>query len=159
SIFQFLNPGYLGSESEFRTRFAGPIERARDVAATERLQKLTAPFLLRRLKSDKSVIADLPQKNAMKVFFMLTKEHAALYQAVVAEQMDAIENLEGIQRRGLVLATLTKLKQVCDHPALLLHDRSRLEGRSGKLARLGEMLEEVVSVGDRALVFTQYAEM
>jgi len=159
SIFHFLNPGYLGTASEFRARFANPIERAHDEAAASRLKRLTAPFLLRRLKSDKSVISDLPEKQEMKVFCTLTREQATLYQAVVGEQIEQLEGAEGIQRRGQVLAILTKLKQVCDHPALLLHDQSRLAGRSGKLARLGEMLEEVLAADERALVFTQYAEM
>ena len=95
----------------------------------------------------------------MKVLCTLTREQATLYEAVVRDSLREIEESEGIQRRGMVLATLTKLKQVCDHPALFLHDRSALDGRSGKLARLAEMLEEALSVDDRALIFTQYAEM
>jgi len=159
SIFQFLNPGLLGSAPEFKRTFAAPIERIGDTAAAGRLQKLVGPFVLRRLKSDKTIIADLPEKNEMKVFCSLTPEQATLYQAVLKESLEQIDELDGIQRRGQILATLTKLKQVCDHPALLLHDGSRLGGRSGKLARLSEMLAEVVDAGDRALVFTQYAEM
>jgi SNF2 family DNA or RNA helicase len=159
SIFQFLNPGLLGTAQEFRRTFGQPIERLQDATASARLQRLVGPFILRRLKSDKSIIADLPEKNEATVFCTLTREQATLYQAVLKESLEAIEESEGIQRRGQILATLTKLKQVCDHPALLLHDQSRLAGRSGKLARLQEMLEEVVSAGDRALVFTQYAEM
>jgi SNF2 family DNA or RNA helicase len=111
------------------------------------------------LKSDRSIIADLPEKNEATVFCSLTREQATLYQAVLAESLEQIQAAEGIQRRGQILATLTKLKQVCDHPSLLLHDQSRVAGRSGKLARLEEMLEEVVESGDRALIFTQYAEM
>ena len=95
----------------------------------------------------------------MKVFCTLTKEQASLYDAVVNDTTEQIESSEGIQRKGLVLATLTKLKQVCNHPAQFLHDHSAVAGRSGKLARLTEMLEEVLSAGDRALVFTQFAEM
>ncbi|MHB8577593.1 MAG: DEAD/DEAH box helicase [Dehalococcoidia bacterium] len=159
SIFQFLNPGLLPPAAEFRRTFAAPIERTGDAAVAGRLQKLVGPFILRRLKSDKSIIQDLPEKNEMKVFCTLTREQATLYQAVLKESLDAIDESDGIQRRGQILATLTKLKQVCDHPALLLHDGSRLAGRSGKLARLTEMLEEVVGEGDRALIFTQYAEM
>jgi SNF2 family DNA or RNA helicase len=159
SIFQFLNPGYLGSAEEFRKRFALPIERLRDPGATERLKALVSPFILRRLKTDRSIIQDLPEKNEMKVFCTLTREQATLYEAVLKDAMRQIEESEGIQRRGLILATLAKLKQVCDHPALFLHDGSTLLGRSGKLARLVEMLEESLAVGDRALLFTQYAEM
>ena len=159
SIFQFFNPGLLGSAEEFRTRFAKPIERANDAGATQRLKGLVAPFILRRLKTDRSIIRDLPEKNEMKVFCPLTREQATLYEAIVRDSLRQIEESEGIQRRGLILATLTKMKQVCDHPALFLHDGSTPAGRSGKLARLSEMLEEALAVDDRALVFTQYAEM
>jgi superfamily II DNA or RNA helicase len=159
SIFQFLNPGYLGSAQEFRKRFGSPIQRQNDPAATARLKALVAPFVLRRVKTDRAILQDLPEKNEMKVFCSLTREQATLYEAVLREAMRAIEGATGMARRGRVLSTLTKLKQVCDHPALLLHDGSALPGRSGKLDRLGEMLEEVFAVGDRALVFTQYAEM
>ena len=145
--------------SEFRREFALPIERASDADATQRLKALTAPFILRRLKTDRSVIADLPDKLEMKVYCSLTREQATLYEAVLQDTMRQIAESEGIQRRGLVLALLTRLKQVCNHPALLLHDGSPLAGRSGKLARLAEMLEEVVASDERALVFTQYAEM
>ncbi|OGO40481.1 MAG: hypothetical protein A2Z04_07725 [Chloroflexi bacterium RBG_16_57_9] len=159
SIMEFLNPGYLGSQKDFRTRFALPIERYRDQAATQRLKSLVQPFILRRLKTDPKIIQDLPDKLEMKVFCTLTREQATLYEAVVQDALKQIEEAEGMQRRGIILATLTKLKQVCNHPAQFLGDQSSLPGRSGKLARLTEMLEEVFSVGDRALVFTQYAEM
>src|SRR5207248_1381498 len=159
SIFQVINPGYLGSAEEFRREFALPIERASDADATTRLKSLTAPFILRRVKTDRNVIADLPDKNEMKVYCSLTREQATLYEAVLQDTMRQISDSEGMQRRGLVLALLTRLKQVCNHPALLLHDGSPLRGRSGKLARLSEMLEEVIASDERALVFTQYAEM
>ncbi|HYY89284.1 MAG TPA: DEAD/DEAH box helicase, partial [Chloroflexota bacterium] len=159
SIFQVINPGYLGAAEEFRRQFALPIERASDASAIARLKALTAPFILRRVKTDRSVIADLPEKQEMKVYCSLTREQATLYEAVVHDVMRQIAESEGIRRRGLVLGLLTKLKQVCDHPALLLHDASPLPGRSGKLARLGEMLDEVVAENERALIFTQYAEM
>jgi SNF2 family DNA or RNA helicase len=159
SIFQVINPGYLGSAEEFRREFALPIERASDADAATRLKSLTAPFILRRVKTDRSVIADLPDKQEMKVYCSLTREQATLYEAVLQDTMRQIAESEGMQRRGLVLALLTRLKQVCNHPALLMHDGSALAGRSGKLARLREMLEEVVASDERALVFTQYAEM
>ena len=159
SIFQVINPNYLGTAEEFRREFALPIERASDADATNRLKALTAPFILRRVKTDRNVIADLPDKQEMKVYCSLTREQATLYEAVLQDTMRQIAESEGIQRRGLVLALLTRLKQVCNHPALLMHDGSALAGRSGKLARLGEMLEEVVASDERALVFTQYAEM
>lgn len=159
SIFQVINPGYLGSAEEFRREFALPIERASDADAASRLKALTAPFILRRVKTDRTVIADLPDKQEMKVYCSLTREQATLYEAVLQDTMRQIAESEGMQRRGLVLALLTRLKQVCNHPALLMHDGSALAGRSGKLARVREMLEEVVASDERALVFTQYAEM
>jgi SNF2 family DNA or RNA helicase len=159
SIFHFLNPGLLGSAEAFRRRFGNPIERANDAAAAARLKALVSPFILRRLKTDQSIIRDLPEKLEANVYCSLTREQATLYEAVVRDALQEVEGAEGIRRRGLVLATLSKLKQVCDHPALFLHDRSALDGRSGKLARLTEMLEEALATGDRALVFTQYAEM
>jgi SNF2 family DNA or RNA helicase len=159
SIFQFLNPGYLGSQKDFQERFARPIERASDPTATQRLKALVGPFILRRVKTDPSVISDLPDKNEMKVYCNLTKEQATLYQAVVRDSIKRIEEADGIERRGLVLAMMMKLKQVCNHPAQFLGDGSAVPGRSGKLARLTEMLDEVRSVRERALVFTQFAEM
>jgi SNF2 family DNA or RNA helicase len=159
SIMEFLNPGYLGSESGFRRRYALPIERYRDREATAELRKLVEPFVLRRVKTDPTVIKDLPSKNEMKVYCSLTREQATLYQAVVSESLEKIEASEGIGRKGEVLAALTRLKQICNHPAHFLADGSSLVNRSGKLTRLSEMLEELLAEGDRALVFTQYAEM
>jgi SNF2 family DNA or RNA helicase len=156
---EFLNPGMLGNPAEFRRAFHVPIQVERDPEASKRLQRLTSPFLLRRLKTDKSIISDLPDKLEMKVFCTLTKEQASLYAAVVEDAADQIEAAEGIQRKGLVLATLTKLKQVCNHPAQFLGDNSAIPDRSGKLARLTEMLEEALSAGDKALIFTQFSEM
>jgi SNF2 family DNA or RNA helicase len=159
SVMEYLNPGFLGSREDFRRKFFVPIQALRDADAAERLKRLTAPFVLRRLKTDRSIIADLPEKMEMKVFCMLTREQASLYKAVAAEAEQAMESAEGIQRKGLILATLSKLKQVCNHPAQFLGDNSAIEGRSGKLARLAEMLEEILEVGDRALVFSQFSEM
>ena len=161
SIMQFLNPGFLGSQARFRKTFALPIERYQDEVATERLKKLVGPFVLRRLKTDPTVIQDLPDKWESKVYCNLTAEQTTLYQAVVQESLERVDSAdsEGIQRRGVVLSALMRLKQVCNHPAQFLGDGSALPGRSGKLDRLGEMLEEALSVGDQALVFTQFAKM
>jgi len=159
SIMDFLNPGYLGTAPDFRRTFALPVERYRDPGRAAELRRLVQPFVLRRLKTDTSIIQDLPDKVEMKVYCNLTQEQGTLYQAVVDEMMERVSAADGIKRRGLVLAALTRLKQVCNHPAQLLHDGSAIEGRSGKLARLEEMLEEALAEGDRALVFTQYAEM
>lgn len=159
SIMEFLNPGYLGSLKEFRKDFALPIERYKSREISEKFRNMIKPFILRRLKTDTKIIKDLPEKLEMKVYCNLTREQTTLYKAVVDDMMGMIEDSEGIQRRGLVLSTLTKLKQICDHPALFLHDESSLENRSRKLDRLKEMMEEVLSSDERALVFTQYTEM
>jgi len=156
---EFLNPGFLGPQSKFRQRFFLPIQVYGDRSAAERLRRVTGPFILRRLKTDKSIISDLPEKNEMKVFCNLTKEQASLYRAVAKEAQKAIESAEGIERKGVVLSTLTKLKQICNHPAQFLQDNSAIAGRSGKLARLAEMIEETLNVGDRSLIFSQFAEM
>jgi SNF2 family DNA or RNA helicase len=159
SIMEFLNSGFLGTQADFKNRFFIPIQAARDPEASARLKRLTGPFILRRLKTDRAIISDLPEKMEMKDFCPLTKEQASLYEAVVKETMDSLDETEGIQRKGLVLATLLKLKQVCNHPAHLLRDNSPIPGRSGKLTRLTEMAEEMMEVGDHALIFTQFAEM
>jgi SNF2 family DNA or RNA helicase len=159
SIMEFLNPGLLGTQADFKRRFFVPIQAERDRAAAERLKRLTGPFVLRRLKTDPAIAADLPSKLEMTVYCTLTREQASLYRAVVSETERALRQSEGIQRKGIVLATLARLKQVCNHPAQFLADGSELPGRSGKLARLTEMLEEALPVGDRALVFSQFAEM
>ncbi|XVV17538.1 DEAD/DEAH box helicase [Actinoplanes sp. CA-131856] len=158
SIMDFCNPGILGPAKRFRRRFQEPIEVHQDEVAAEALKRATGPFVLRRLKTDKTIISDLPEKNEMKVWCTLTAEQATLYQAVVEDMLSEIEGSEGIQRRGNVLAAMTKLKQVCNHPAHLLKDGSRLPSRSGKLARLEELAEEIIEDGDKALIFTQYAE-
>jgi SNF2 family DNA or RNA helicase len=159
AIMDFLNPGLLGTREQFKRSFFVPIQAYREREASKRLQRITTPFILRRLKTDRSIISDLPEKLEMKVFCTLTREQGSLYASVVEDAEKKIRDAEGIERRGVILATLTKLKQVCNHPAHFLRDGSDLEGRSGKLARLTEMLEEVIEAGDRSLVFTQFAEM
>lgn len=159
SIMDFLNPSYMYSFSDFRARLAIPIERFNDEGRLTLLNKMVRPFILRRLKTDPLIIDDLPEKQEMKVFCQLTQEQATLYQAVLQDMLEGIEVSGGIGRRGLILATLTKLKQVCNHPAQYAGDGSELAGRSGKLDRLTEILEEVISAGHRALIFSQFAVM
>jgi non-specific serine/threonine protein kinase len=159
SIMETLNPGILGSASAFRARFAVPIERMGDQPRANRLRRLIRPFVLRRLKSDPKVECDLPEKMEMRVYCNLTAEQAAYYQRLVTEMLKEVDSATGIRRRGLILATLTRLKQVCNHPEQLLRSRGPLDGRSGKCERLVEMLEELLDEGDAALVFTQYREM
>jgi SNF2 family DNA or RNA helicase len=159
SIMDFLNPGYLGSAESFRKDFALPIEKYKNKSRSEALRSTIQPFILRRLKTDPAVIKDLPDKIEMKVNCNLTPEQASLYAAVVEEMLGRIESTEGIERKGQILAALTKLKQICNHPALFLQDGSPLDGRLGKLSRLEEMLYEAAAEGDRALIFTQFAGM
>ena len=163
SILDFLNPGFLGTKAFFQKRFALPIEKFGDRQSLNILRSLVRPFILRRLKTDTNIIQDLPEKQEMNVFCGLTTEQADLYQQLVAESMEAIESSEGIQRHGLVLTLLMRLKQVCNHPELPdSKKQTKLPNdfgdRSGKLMRLTEMLEEVIEEEDRALVFTQFAE-
>jgi len=159
SIMEVLNPGLLGPAAEFRGRFAVPIEKLGDRQRAEQLRRLIRPFVLRRLKSDPDVVCDLPEKMEMRVYCNLTPEQAVHYERVVNELLAQVDSARGIRRRGLILAALTRLKQVCNHPSHLLRDGGPLAGRSGKCERLGEMLEEVLEAGDAALVFTQYREM
>jgi len=159
SIIEFLNPGYLEGYERFRRRYVIPIERYNDEQQAIELRNLVQPFLLRRLKSDPTIIADLPEKNEMVVYCSLTQEQANLYEQVVNQSLTALDQSDGIQRRGMVLALLTKLKQICNHPAHFLKEDGPLKGRSGKLNRISEMMEEVLAVGDSALVFTQFVEM
>jgi hypothetical protein len=155
----FLNPGILGSAAElFRVRHAKAIERDWQTEPVQLLRTVTRPYILRRLKTDKTIIHDLPDKIEIKQYCHLTTEQTALYQSVVDEIMPKIEKTEGIARRGHVLAAMTKLKQVGNHPAQLLHDGSEVGRRSGKAIRLEEILDEVLAEGDKALLFTQFTE-
>jgi SNF2 family DNA or RNA helicase len=176
AILHFCAPGYLGTRAGFRRNFAKPIEQSGDQAALRRLRRLTGPFILRRLKTDPTVIRDLPAKQEVKVYCPLAPEQASLYASVVQAELEAIESSEeGIGRQGQVLRMLLRLKQICNHPAQFLGQiggaraagraagpaliPATLAARSGKLARLAELLDEIVAEGDRALIFTQFAEM
>lgn len=161
SILEFANPGLLGPREKFERGIASAIERdpsGEGAQAAAALQRVTAPFVLRRLKTDTSIITDLPTKQEMRTWCTLTSEQASLYKATVDEMTALIDEASGIRRKGLVLAAMTKLKQICNHPAHLLGDGSRLSGRSGKLAQLEQLLTEMVAEGDKVLCFTQYTE-
>ena len=160
SIFNFLNPGYLGKQAQFRKNYELPIQRDNNKIQSTVLKQLTQPFILRRLKTDKSIIKDLPEKIENKQYCNLSKEQASLYQAVVKEVEEQLEESEGIQRQGLMLSTLMKLKQICNHPMQFLQDDSAFTAdRSHKLTRLTEMLAEAVAEGDSILIFTQFTEI
>jgi superfamily II DNA or RNA helicase len=160
SIVDVTNPGLLGNQRTFAERFAVPVERWHDEAAAARLRRLVAPFVLRRRKDDPEVSVDLPPKQEVTVACSLTREQAALYQAAVEDAFrgDGLGST-AFERRGRILALLTALKQICNHPAQYLRDGGGLTGRSGKLARSTEIMAELTDAGERALVFTQYREM
>jgi SNF2 family DNA or RNA helicase len=159
SIFQIVAPGLLGNATQFRQHFANPIEREHDPVATAELRRLTGPFLLRRTKADKSLVPDLPDKVEQVAWAPLTREQAHMYQAVVDQLLADAQEATGMRRRGLVLAALTRLKQICNHPAHALGDGSKLAGRSGKLQRFDELVTDLLDAGEQALVFTQFREM
>ncbi|MFK7918986.1 MAG: DEAD/DEAH box helicase [Ilumatobacter sp.] len=163
AILDAVNPGILGGLERFRKDFASPIERATDPQASAdaaaRLRRITGPFILRRTKADKRLLPDLPDKIEQVAYAKLTKEQATLYQQVVDQLLVDAEQAKGMRRRGLVLAALMRLKQICNHPAHALKDGSRLAGRSGKLTRFDELVTDLLDQGERALVFTQFREM
>jgi SNF2 family DNA or RNA helicase len=159
SLMNFLNPGWLGTRNAFKERFFKPIQIYQEQEKIEHLKRLTGPFILRRLKTDKSIVPDLPEKYERKTRCHLTKEQASLYAAVVGEATESLDVVCGMKRKSLVLTTMLRLKQICDHPALVVQGSSKNGLRSGKLKRLTEMLESVLSSGERALVFTQFAQM
>jgi len=157
SLFDFLQPGLLGSAKAFS---AFTKERSESVAPDwGPLRRLVRPFILRRLKTDRSVIADLPEKTEMKVYCPLSKAQAALYQQAVRELAKLLESVDGMKRRGLVLSYLMRFKQLCNHPSQWLRDGAFDPAGSGKLQRLGALAEEIASRQEKALVFTQFQEM
>ncbi|MFF8942771.1 SNF2-related protein [Streptomyces sp. NPDC014864] len=165
ALLDWTTPGLLGPLKSFRARHARAVENGEDEEAVERLARLVRPFLLRRRKSDPGIVPELPPKTETDHPVPLTREQAALYEAVVRESLLAIETARGIARRGMVLKLLTSLKQICDHPALYLKDEhprggaDRLAARSGKLALLDELLDTLLAEDGSALVFTQYVGM
>ncbi|SFS52524.1 DEAD/DEAH box helicase [Paenibacillus sp. BC26] len=165
SLYDFTNPGYLGTLTEFRKAVVLPIEKERDEALIAELQRWVKPFMLRRLKKDPAIALALPEKNEMRTYLSLTVEQGALYENIVSELMNQLEAVGALQRRGIILSALTRLKQVCDHPSLLLkEDRVLFPSawdieRSNKVLRVLEMVEEIAAEGERCLIFTQYVEM
>jgi len=166
SILDFCNPGLLGNPTSFRQRFSVPIERNNDTATATRLRQITAPFLLRRRKSDPDIVPDLPDKHETTIFCNLTSEQADLYRTVAQAGMARVRSIDGMARRGQILALLTRLKQLCDHTSLVEKGKNAAlalkkygENGSGKLNTLLDLVAEVRQSGDRSLIFTQYVKM
>ncbi|XDF44875.1 DEAD/DEAH box helicase [Saccharolobus solfataricus] len=157
SIMTFLNPGLLGSYSEFKSKFATPIKKG-DNMAKEELKAIISPFILRRTKYDKAIINDLPDKIETNVYCNLTPEQAAMYKAEVENLFNNIDSVTGIKRKGMILSTLLKLKQIVDHPALLKGGEQSVR-RSGKMIRTMEIIEEALDEGDKIAIFTQFVDM
>ncbi len=173
TLFEFLNPGLLGSQAKFYKNFILPIERFHNEEGSNKLKRIISPFILRRLKTDKEIIQDLPEKNEIKIFLELSQEQKQLYKKTVDSTLKEIENLEvqESKRRGLVLRLLTQTKQICNHPYQFLHiDSSKIESSpdydfddfiksSVKLERLLEMVNEILEDGEKLLIFTQFKQM
>ena len=165
SIMDFANQGYLGSAKGFKEEFANPIQREGDQQVANRFRRITAPFLLRRLKSDKTIISDLPDKIEQNELALLTERQAALYHETLEQAMQAIEGIEVtdhkalFERQGLVLQMILALKQICNHPALFLKNGDFNPELSGKTEMLLSLLESIVESGQKVLVFTQFREM
>ncbi len=159
SIMEFLMPGLLGNRRYFTNEYVRPIQENHDTALMESLKRQVGPFIMRRMKTDKDIVPDLPQKIETKVFCGLKKEQVQLYADVSAELNRSIAHATGIQRKGMVLAGLTRIKQICDHPSLVTKDANFDPERSSKMERLFALAEEMFETGDRTLIFTQYVEM
>jgi len=159
SIMDFLNPGYLGSEKKFDEEFAKPIQLNHDQKKVALFRKITAPFILRRMKTDKSIISDLPDKIENNHYCTLTGEQAAVYQNIVDNVLKEISGMEGVRRRGTVLKMITALKQICNHPDNFLKKGNALPDKSGKSMMLMDILSQIRDAGEKTLIFTQYREM
>ncbi len=159
SIFDFSNKNYLGNLNKFKEKYAKPIEIDRDQGQLKHFRKVTEPFILRRLKTDKSIIKDLPDKIEKDQYCELTSAQAAIYQNVIDTTMKSIEDLDGISRKGQVLKLITALKQICNHPKHFLKKGDDSPTLSGKTVLLFQLLKSILDGDEKALIFTQYQEM
>ncbi len=160
SLFDFTNKSYLGTQKKFTEEFASPIEKDRDQAALDRFRKLTGPFILRRLKTDKTIISDLPDKVESNRYSALSKEQASLYQSTVDSIMEDLNSAdEGIERKGIIFKLLNALKQICNSPAQFLNHPQAETSESGKLATFIEIMREAMAAEEKVLIFTQYTTM
>ncbi|MBN2814764.1 MAG: DEAD/DEAH box helicase [Bacteroidales bacterium] len=165
SIMDFANKGYLGNEKNFKADFADPIQVSNDEQAVAKFRKITAPFMMRRMKTDKSIITDLPDKVEQNQYALLTKQQAALYEKTMQAAMAEIEGVSGsdgkslFKRQGLVLQMILALKQICNHPANFLKNGHFDPLLSGKMELLFELLDSIAEAGEKVLIFTQFREM
>ena len=160
SIFDFINKGYLGSISDFGKNYSIPIERFKETQRAQKLQKAISPFMLRRLKTDKMIISDLPEKVVLDDFCYLTKPQAALYERVLNQSMQEVQAAgAGINRRGAIFKLITSLKQVCNHPYHYLKHGDMSRSASGKTEKLISILSNILDNDEKVLIFTQYKEM
>ena len=159
SIFDFINRGYLGSIRDFQKGYAIPIEKFKQTNRAEKLRLSISPFILRRLKTDKSIISDLPDKVVLNEYCYLTKTQAALYQSVLDNLMSDIAKLNGINRRGMIFKLITALKQICNHPYQYLKTGDISKDISGKADKLVSITEQILENNEKTLIFTQYKEM
>jgi SNF2 family DNA or RNA helicase len=161
SLYDFLMSGYLGGKNRFVETFAKPIEKYGDTTATKRLQSLINPFLIRRIKTDKDIIKDLPEKFTYDEYVYLKPSQIALYKEVVEHVEEELEKMEadGIQRKGLILKMLTSLKQICNHPVNYTKKGTPLPDDSGKTEKLLDLLQNILDNNEKVVLFTQYKEM
>ena len=159
SIFDFINKGYLGTLKEFQRSYAIPIEKFKETKRAQKLKLCVSPFVLRRLKTDKTIINDLPEKLVIDDYCYLTKAQTILYNRVLEQIMGEITKLNGINRRGMIFKLITTLKQICNHPYHYLKSGSMSYENSGKAQKLMDLLSKIIENGEKAVIFTQYKEM
>lgn len=159
SIFDFINKGYLGVLREFQKSYAIPIERFKEVSRAGKLKMSVSPFVLRRLKTDKNVISDLPEKLVLNEYCYLSKAQAILYEKTLKEMMEKISGFSGVNRRGNIFKLITALKQICNHPHQFLKSGEMNKELSGKMEKCIELVQKIIDNGEKTLIFTQYKEM
>lgn len=159
SIFDFINHGYLGELREFQKSYAIPIERFKEISRASKLKMSASPFVLRRLKTDKNVITDLPEKMVLNDYCYLSKPQAVLYEKTLNELMEKISGVSGINRRGNIFKLITALKQICNHPYQFLKAGEMSKELSGKMEKCTSLVQNIIDNEEKTLIFTQYKEM
>lgn len=159
SIFDFINKGYLGTLKEFQKSYAIPIEKFKEISRADKLKLSISPFILRRVKTDKAIINDLPEKIVLDDYCYLTKTQAILYEKVLNELMSEISKIDGINRRGMIFKLITALKQICNHPYHYIKKGDKSKSLSGKCEKFISLADNILQNNEKTLVFTQYKEM